>query len=460
MAEPPDIPEPTREDLFRLADADERQLLELGGGLPANVNRPLWATLRRRWYEGHRAALAKASAESDTTATKETVSEPEKEAGTRVIGQQAAPTEQEQRDAKLLAFMDEQVRAAYDAADFERKEIIWEANKRAFEEAEIRKEQTRLREQERMGKILDTLQRIKEDPAKAHLLPSANADLHEWYEEISKPTDRPDFGNPPDVHSQQKAPTAPPNLFAIMDETTLHVSKDIADEMQKVNDRAILDQYQSYEAEKADRQKPDRDQEIGLPLADGAIPPDADSGFSGTFRDVKQSEMDVPKPDQWLPVTPDLARWKEQQRKTEELKKQTLGDALEPMQDKATIKTQKTVGVKTVESTDPADLARSPTMVRFFSDVERFREHFAWIGNWPVVSVIATGAWGGGVAAMQMNQLIIAIGFFVFASFLLTVKAIASEKDRERTYIIATLAVLFLIVNIAWAIYSHMHFSK
>src|SRR5215207_6421212 len=43
---------------------------------------------------------------------------------------------------------------------------------------------------------------------------------------------------------------------------------------------------------------------IGLPLAGGEpIPPDVDSGFSGTFRDIppKASEMDVPTSDKWLP---------------------------------------------------------------------------------------------------------------------------------------------------------------
>jgi hypothetical protein len=115
---------------------------------------------------------------------------------TRVPGQQAAPTEQERMDAELLAFMSKQVRASYEKADVDQRAVIWEANKRAFEAAQKRKQQKFLRDRERMEKVLDMLQRVKEDPDKAHLLPPANAsipELHEWFDEMSKPVDRPSF---------------------------------------------------------------------------------------------------------------------------------------------------------------------------------------------------------------------------------------------------------------------------
>jgi hypothetical protein len=108
--------------------------------------------------------------------------------------------------------------------------------------------------------------------------------------------------------------------------------------------------------------------------------------------------------------------------------------------------------------------SESPTMVEFFERVRRYRGHAKWLvglgNNWGAVSFIAACAWGGGVAAMQMDQFLIAVAFFVFTSFVLAVKGIASEKDRERTYVIAILAVLFLVLNIVWAVYSHRHFGK
>ena len=49
----PDIPTPKREDLLRLAHANERQLLQIGD-VPSKVTDPLWAALRRQWDEGHK----------------------------------------------------------------------------------------------------------------------------------------------------------------------------------------------------------------------------------------------------------------------------------------------------------------------------------------------------------------------------------------------------------------------
>lgn len=117
-----------------------------------------------------------------------------------------------------------------------------------------------------------------------------------------------------------------------------------------------------------------------------------------------------------------------------------------------------------VERQSGPEVPRSKAMLEFFERVERYRGHGLWlvglVNNWTVVPIIATCAWGGGIAAMQMDQFLIAIGFFVLTSFILAMKAIASESDRERTYVIAILAVLFLVANIAWAIYSHRQFGK
>ncbi len=105
-------------------------------------------------------------------------------------GTHRSPTAKEESDAELLAFMPTQVRADYERGDEDQRRVLWEANKRTFEEAKERKEQRLLREQKRMEKVLDLLQRVREDPSKAHLLPPENAsmaNLLKWHEEMSKP---------------------------------------------------------------------------------------------------------------------------------------------------------------------------------------------------------------------------------------------------------------------------------
>ncbi|HUS09143.1 MAG TPA: hypothetical protein VMZ30_01665 [Pyrinomonadaceae bacterium] len=124
-----------------------------------------------------------------------------KPTGISVPGQTRGRTAQEEYVDELRRFMPEQIRAEYENADSERREMLWDANERAFNEAERRKQQRLLAEEELTAHALDMLQRIKEDPSKAHLLPPADAslaDLHKWYEEMSKPQDRPDYGNPPE----------------------------------------------------------------------------------------------------------------------------------------------------------------------------------------------------------------------------------------------------------------------
>jgi hypothetical protein len=140
---------------------------------------------------------------------KDSTSEPAKFKGVRVFGSRShsASTPESERHTKLGAFLREQgLQAVYDAADDEQKQIIWAANERAFEDAEKRKEQRRKRELELRGKIFDALARLREDPAKKDLLPPDNASMEElekWYEGMSRPLHRPDYGNPPDAQPQQ-----------------------------------------------------------------------------------------------------------------------------------------------------------------------------------------------------------------------------------------------------------------
>ncbi len=117
------------------------------------------------------------------------------------------PTEKEREDAELLKFMPKPVRAAYDNADDEQKRILWEANKQVFEATKQRKEKEILAAQQRMAQVLDLLQRIKDDPSKAHLLPrddSSIEELDKWFEKMSQPVSRPDYGNNPSESSPMR----------------------------------------------------------------------------------------------------------------------------------------------------------------------------------------------------------------------------------------------------------------
>jgi len=101
-------------------------------------------------------------------------------------------------------------------------------------------------------------------------------------------------------------------------------------------------------------------------------------------------------------------------------------------------------------------------MVEFFKRVERYRGHLVWIGShlkgWKVV--LAPLAWGGGLTAMQMDQYVLAIGFF-FATFgMLAIKAIATTKDRERTLLIGILAGIFFAGHVLWVLYTHKQFTE
>ena len=124
-----------------------------------------------------------------------------REAATSPPGSRPTPTENDRAKAELLKFMPQAIREAYDKARPEQKLALWEANRQAFENAERRKAQRLLREQKRTGELLEMLQRVREDPSKAHLQPPADAsmeELNQWYEKMSKPQRIPDYGNPPD----------------------------------------------------------------------------------------------------------------------------------------------------------------------------------------------------------------------------------------------------------------------
>jgi hypothetical protein len=53
----PRIPEPTRDDLLKIAHAEYREQLA-SGTLPAKNAEQIWAALRKQWYEGHQSDIA------------------------------------------------------------------------------------------------------------------------------------------------------------------------------------------------------------------------------------------------------------------------------------------------------------------------------------------------------------------------------------------------------------------
>jgi hypothetical protein len=132
--------------------------------------------------------------------------------------------------------------------------------------------------------------------------------------------------------------------------------------------------------------------------------------------------------------------------------------ALSPTQEKPTDKAQ----MQQIQA-EP-DVVRSPAMVDFFATRDRYFGHLAWIGkalfSWPAVLLIAATAEACGVAAMQMDQYVIAIVFSFAAICVVAIKAIASNNDRERSFLIALLAILCFAGHIAWIMYTHAQFTK
>src|SRR2546425_6569359 len=93
----------------------------------------------------------------------------------RIVATGPSPTKEEEERNELLRFMPKGTRKEYEKADHDQKKSIWEANKQAYEASHKRKEQRLLRQQERTAKVLDMLQRVKEDPSQAHRLPPDDA---------------------------------------------------------------------------------------------------------------------------------------------------------------------------------------------------------------------------------------------------------------------------------------------
>jgi hypothetical protein len=124
-------------------------------------------------------------------------------------------TAQEEYIDELRRFMPKPLLQEYENTGPERRDMLWDANERAFKEAERRRQEALKREGELTTKILDTLYRLSEDPSKAHLLPPDDAsmdELREWYKEISRPQGRPDYGNPPDSKADEEDSPEPQPL--------------------------------------------------------------------------------------------------------------------------------------------------------------------------------------------------------------------------------------------------------
>ena len=111
---------------------------------------------------------------------------------------------------------------------------------------------------------------------------------------------------------------------------------------------------------------------------------------------------------------------------------------------------------------DP-ELARSPTMARFFRDVERWANHLRWVRKpleiWWVMVTVLTGTWGGGLAAMFADQYIIAIGLFIATFAALAIRAISEAKNREKNILVVVVAIVFLAAHVLWALHTHKQVS-
>jgi hypothetical protein len=114
----------------------------------------------------------------------------------------------EPTDTEVEASIVGKHREMYDERDgpASRRKTIFEFHKNRLIQARKRDQENLQRELEQTGKALDLVQRLQEDPTKAHLLPPPDItteELHKWFDEMSKPQGRPDYGNPPDRELDQ-----------------------------------------------------------------------------------------------------------------------------------------------------------------------------------------------------------------------------------------------------------------
>ncbi len=225
------VPKPTREQILQVTHEENRMHARLNGGnqqfwdgLEADWRRkqkpdlePVrsddsWPDDMRSWLEAERkeGRIYKDRDEADSTFTRTSTPsdpstpEPPSTGGTKVPGQlpDESPTPEEKRSRELLKFMPPQLRAEWKKADFEEKVAIWETNERLYEEAEQRKKDRIVREQDRKKKVFGLLQEFKEDPSRSDLLPSDDAtldELHTWYDEMLKPDRKVPFPDTPPV---------------------------------------------------------------------------------------------------------------------------------------------------------------------------------------------------------------------------------------------------------------------
>ena len=107
-----------------------------------------------------------------------------------------------------------------------------------------------------------------------------------------------------------------------------------------------------------------------------------------------------------------------------------------------------------------AAATRSPTMAKFFMDIERLRANlsgwqegmvifkpiFSWTGIVPIFSVL----YGAGVSAMFGKQYGIAIGLVILALSVLAVKGMSEAKNWRQSLLIFALCLLFMLLHLFW----------
>lgn len=146
----------------------------------------------------------------------------------------------------------------------------------------------------------------------------------------------------------------------------------------------------------------------------------------------------------------------------------TVSDAIQPVRSDSSEtqlpKQQSSEQSDDKKRTDSADLARSPTMVRFFTDVDRWTDHVRWLKRpleiWWVLLAIVALAYGGGLAAMFADQYIIALCLLTVTFATLAIRAVSEAKEREKNILIVVLAILFLAAHVGWVLYTHKQFIE
>ncbi len=318
----------------------------------------------------------------------------------------------EPTDAEVVATIRGQHREMYFEKDApaSRSKTIFEFYRKRLIEAKKQEQEKLQSDLEWTGKVLDLVRRLQDDPTKAHLLPRADAspaELQKWYEEMSKPQGRPDYGNPPEEAHTLQSGEYPNGQVA-------HTRGwEPGDPIDTPSSKTLVNGIEQSPAETA----------------------------------PKVSEMDVPTPDKWLPASG--KKFDGVFRDIPPDKPSNVPEILAPP----------------LEGEPPETLADEPTQTeaeiyaeRSLSKWARFLSAMRVVGDylwqWTQLSIVVAAFLAFGFGAMSYGQYIFAEILYVIGVGLFIAKSIhelrTHELRKEIAIILIVLGILVLTVLVGW----------